>query len=192
MEDWHVCWDGYGFLGKLARDYVTFMILSHWNTMFLNADDAGARTSAERQRPISSSSGEPARQPAWCCPYLCSLWLSFCAVNIHVSCNIMYAIWKKKGGGGGQNPTFCAAAITNDQPPQKKKKINPLFVSRMITQAFEWDQRFGHFCFSWFSIIFLDEIQDLFEKIWVPRGPIKSRDYRWLEITIYMCSKWLV
>ncbi|BAS93795.1 Os05g0384450 [Oryza sativa Japonica Group] len=64
MEDWHVCWDGYGFLGKLARDYVTFMILSHWNTMFLNADDAGARTSAERQRPISSSSGEPARQPA--------------------------------------------------------------------------------------------------------------------------------
>ncbi|EEC79134.1 hypothetical protein OsI_19788 [Oryza sativa Indica Group] len=64
MEDWHVCWDGYGFLGKLARDYVTFMILSHWNTMFLNANDAGARTSAKRQRPISSSSGEPARQPA--------------------------------------------------------------------------------------------------------------------------------
>lgn len=124
MEDWHVCWDGYGFLGKLARDYVTFMILSHWNTMFLNADDAGARTSAERQRPISSSSGEPARQPAWCCPYLCSLWLSFCAVNIHVSCNIMYAIWKKKGGGG-KTLLFVQQQSQMISPRKKKKRSTP-------------------------------------------------------------------
>lgn len=124
MEDWHVCWDGNGFLGKLARDYVTFMILSHWNTMFLNADDAGARTSAARQRPISSSSGEPARQPAWCCPYLCSLWLSFCAVNIHVSCNIMYAIWKKKGGGG-KTLLFVKQQSQMISPRKKKKRSTP-------------------------------------------------------------------